>query len=134
MKENQHPVRDAARLWAAAVIATAHLSFFFLDVVGKLEFTVKTEYTVIMGVASHWVWGPLFLFTGLGILVSLGVTRWLRRFLSLAFAVMGVWSFFTLLWGLYPIREVSLVGPVLGLVVAALSQTVSLAYTDTEGD
>jgi hypothetical protein len=124
------PIRDNARTAAVVVIAMSHLAFFILDAFDRLVFTVNARSDVLQGVADHWLWHPLFLVVAVSILVCLRYRRGLRYALSGAFTVMGVWSLFTFLWGLYPIREVSLVGPVLGFAIAAISQALSLTYTE----
>lgn len=127
-ERSPHQVRDAARTAAVVMVAVANLSFFVLELFNRLVFTVDSRYDVIQGVAAHWLWHPTFLVVGLTILATLCKPRGLRYALSGSFAAMGVWSLFTFLWGLYPIREVSLVGPVLGFIIAGISQALALTY------
>lgn len=129
---NIHITGYVARTAVVVVIALAHLTFFVLEMFDRLAFTVDTRFNAIQGVAAHWIWHPLFLIVGIWILCMLRRPRGLRYALSGSFATMGVWSFFTLLWGLYPIRNVSLVGPVLGLALAAISQAVALSYAESD--
>lgn len=121
--------RNTARLLVTLAVVAAHFSFAILDMVDRLSFTVGSKYDVIQEAADSSLWLPINLFCGVLIVMTLGHNRLQRKALSLSFATMGTWSFFTLIWGLYPISKVSLAGPILGLIVATIAQFVSLSYS-----
>lgn len=126
--------RNTARLLVTLAIAGAHLSFAFLDAVGRLAFTVDAKYGVLQEITDNDLWLPINVGCALFILSGLGNSKWQCRALSVSFAAMGTWSFFTLMWGMYPVSEVSLAGPVLGMIVATIAQSVSLSYSAEEHD
>lgn len=129
MQDRHIAARNAARFLVTLAIVAAHLSFAVLDSLDRLSFTVDSEYHEIQRIAESDAWLPLNLGIAVSLLLTLGKPKWHTKALSASFASMGSWSFFTLLWGMYPISKVSLAGPVLGLVVAAIAQFVALSYS-----
>lgn len=121
-------LRDRARLIVTVCVAMAHGAFAILDLIDRLSFTVDSRYDTVQAAAESPLWLPAFLFCFFAILVGMGNHQILSKIFSVSVVVMGLWSFFTFLWGMYPERSVSLAGPTLGFIVTGVSQGLAIAY------
>ena len=116
---------------AVTVIATAHSGLFVIGLFDRLQFTRPPQFEFLEVVANNAFWVPAHLTCALALLAA-PQRRALAfsRVLSASFAVMGVWSFFTLLWGLWPSGPVMLAAPVLGFAVAVGAHLLSRVYLE----
>lgn len=119
---------------STSTVAAGHLAVFGLAVQGRATYSFRPDPGNVIALAADkpwWMW--VHLSAGLFQIAALAIPR-LRRRRPLAGAwsvtVMGVWSLLLLAWGLGAARPVSLLGPALGLVLAACAVGTTVAWTD----
>lgn len=132
---DENPVDVASRhlrlQLAVVVIATAHGGLALIGLFDRLQFTRPPQFEFLEVVANNAFWVPGHALCAVALFV--GPRRRalaFSRVLSASFAVMAVWSFFTLLWGLWPSGPVMLAAPVLGFAVATGAHLLSRVYLE----
>jgi hypothetical protein len=125
-------VTAAARRRAAVLsLVGAHLGLVLIGLFDRLEFTRRPQFEFLELVASSELWLPIHFGVAMALLVtSMRHPLALSRALSASAASMGTWSFFTLLWGLWPVGPVALGAPVLGASVAVGAHLLSRSYAE----
>ena len=131
------PTRHTLRLVGTTALALVLAWFAILAFLGRLSFTQPSRYAMIELVADSTLWGWVF---GLGFLHMMyflltSPSRHavgLSRTCSAAAAIIGTWTFFTLLWGMTTTVPVSLAvfGPAVFSVVGA--QVLATAWNSRE--
>jgi hypothetical protein len=131
------PMRRKLRLTGTAALAFVHVWFAALAFFDRLAFTQPSEYEILETAADSVWWGWLFAVTGGALIVILIMDPYKHsvaasRACSLSAAFIGVWAFFTLMWGLTTSFPVSLAvfGPAVFSVVGA--QVLATAWTHKE--
>jgi hypothetical protein len=131
------PTRRKLRLTGTVALAFVHVWFAGLAFFDRLSFTQPSEYAVLQYAADSVWWGWLFAATGVALVVLLILNPYKHnvaasRACSTSAAFIGVWSFFTLMWGLTTAYPVSLAvfGPAVFSVVGA--QVLATAWNHKE--
>ena len=125
-----------ARTFATVGAAAAHGYLAILGFIGSLDFTVPSEYALLHELAGAHLWAWVHGAVALLLLTALGKPYQMCRIgtvrasvaCSIGFALMLIWAFFNLLWGLSTVRPVSLAGPGLAFIVAAGEQLLAHAW------
>lgn len=113
--------RRKTRQAATAVVGVGCSMLACAAAADRLSYTVPPIYEFLALCAFQPMWAWIFAGCALALAVSLMYDRWHVPALAAATGAIGVWSFLNLLWGLNPIRPVSLAGPILGAAVAGIS-------------
>jgi len=133
----QAQTRHTLRLSGTAALAFVHVWLAGLAFFDLLSFTQPSEYAIIELAADSRAWGWLFASAATILIVVLirGPERHMlaaSRACSVSAAMLGTWSFFTLLWGLtteYPV-SLAVFGPAVFSVVGAQILAVSWAHKE----
>lgn len=108
--------KQRARMGATLAVLGTHGALAVLALVNRLAYTVPPEYEFLAIAATNPVWVALH---GGVFLAGLVAVRFFRDAMfevaSISAGVLGAWSLMNLMWGLNPVRPVSLAGPVLAL-------------------
>lgn len=121
------------RRLSVMLVAIAELGLVIVGLAGRLSYTRPPQYQFLELVAGNDLWIPLHLFAFLMLATALLLHHQYLTWVSLnvATACLGGWSFFTLLWGLWPVGPVSLAAPMLGMPFAVLAHLMSRSYSET---
>lgn len=133
------PARRRRKLMLSGTIALVfvHVWFSALAFLDRLSYTQPSQFRIIERAADSGWWGWIFAAIGLTMIFFLmHHTRphniALSRTCSTSAAFLGVWAFFTLLWGLttdYPV-SLAVFGPAVFAVVG--SQVLASAWNQKE--
>lgn len=114
----------------AALVATAHVAVVILDLGGR---SVIYPGEAMLGlVADHPWWTALHTLAAVAIATTTTARRLEWAAMGLSACVMGVWSALILAWRLGATPPLPLLGPTLGLIVAALAMWLAHYWTDPE--
>ena len=116
---------------STATVATGHLAVFGLAIGDRAVYSFAPDPDSWLALAAdkpYWMW--LHLSAGVAQVVSLIACRGRPTAGAWSITVMGVWSLLVLAWGVGAARPVSLLGPTLGLVLAACAVGTTVAWTD----
>ena len=133
----QARTRHTLRLTGTATLAFVHVWFAGLAFADLLSFTQPSRFNAIQLAADSRAWGWLFASAGVILIIVLarGAEKHAlaaSRACSASAAMLGTWSFFTLLWGLttdYPV-SLEVFGPAVFSVVGAQILAISWAHKE----
>lgn len=124
--------RQLLRLVGTWALVFVHAWFALLAGFDRLSYTQRSEYELIEYAVDSDLWGWIFGLIGLGLALTLARNpvqhrRIISKGCSVSAAFLGVWAFFTLMWGLTTTFPVSLAvfGPAVFAVVGAQVLAVS---------
>lgn len=131
------PTRYGLQLAGTVALAATCVSFAALAFVGLLSYTQPSRYDVLESAANSTLWGWIFGVVGaaLGVALLLGPGHHnvaAARLSSMAASFMGVWAFFTLLWGLTSEHPVSLAAPALAVFTVVGAQVLAVSWNRKE--
>lgn len=131
------PSRYHLELAGTSALAGVFIALAWLAWIGLLSFTQPTRLDILHSVASSDLWGWIFAVIGVLLIASLArrptaKSRLTSRMCSMAAAFLGVWSFFTLLWGLTATYPVSLAAPALAIFAVVGAQVLAIAWNHKE--
>lgn len=125
------------RLGMSFAIAAAHATLATLGGLGRLSYSVPSQYPLLSYVTGSPIWVWFHTTAAVLVIAAILARRHQVWALSVAYGVMGCWSFFSLLWGLsVPSNPVSLAGPAMAGMVAILAALLSQSWArsgDREG-
>lgn len=124
-------MRVHARKVIGACLAAGHVSLFSLAVTNRLLFSVPIEFKFLQLAASNQIWLLIHLLCAVVITISLVANRFQVQAMSMSSGALGAWGFIMLLGGMITATHVSLAGPVLALVLAAVAYSVAMSWAIT---
>jgi hypothetical protein len=116
---------------ATSAVASGHVAIAVLQLTRRAVYSIppSADNVIALAAGKPW-WAWIHLAAGLALWVTLGLRRGQTGAGYWSVAVMGTWSALLLVWGLGAVRPVSLVGPVLGLVIAIAAIGTTTAWSD----
>lgn len=131
MDEHTLHIRNSARRSGTAVVMVGHLALLVLTITKTIDYTADPKWAWLRDSASSpTIWVPIHFLLATGLLV--GLVRHsdaiIRNVLSFSSGFIITWAGLAMVWGLNATRNVSLAGPVMGLVVGAGAWALSRAY------
>ena len=120
------------RIYMTLAIAASHGTLALLGIIGRLSYAVPSHYELLREVMTSDAWVWLHALAAIVLIASLIGRRQQVNALGFSAGVMGAWSFISLFWGLSTNIPVSLVSPVLGASVTALTYLLCASWARAE--
>ena len=126
--------KERARWGATVAVFSTHGVLAILALVNRLAYSVPPAYEFLAITATNPIWvvlhGGVFLFGLWGL-------RYRRdamfETVSVSAGVLGAWALINMLWGLNPVRPVSLAGPVLATGMSLVAYFLARLWLPAAG-